>query len=242
MSSPALTLYLVASPSTQCVPAALEELDLNYEFKTLAFDKNEQKSEWFLKINPNGRLPALIDHSKGDFAIWESSAILLYVAQHYDPENKISYDPIKEPKLYSEQLQWLFFAHGGVTPMQGQAGHFMRMAPETIPYAIKRYQDETKRLYSVLEKRLEGRDWLVGSHYSLADIKTFPWIRYAKGVEIDLNDYPNLQKWVERIMARPKTYKGMGVPERRNPDDMAKMTIEQTRALGAALFGFKKVD
>lgn len=243
MSSP-LTLYASPSPAASCVPVALEELDLQYNVKTLNMKEREQKSEWYLKINPNGRLPALIDHSKEDFVVWESSAILLYIAQHYDTEGKISYDPIKEPKLYSEQLQWIFFSHGGLAPMEGQAGHFLRLAPEDIPYAIKRYQDETRRLYSVLEERLKGREWLVGPHYSLADIKAFPWIRTALfSVEIDVGkEYPNLHNWLRRILDRPKTYKGIGVPERTDPDARAKLSKEETRAFGAALFGFKKVD
>ncbi|GJJ11031.1 hypothetical protein Clacol_005262 [Clathrus columnatus] len=222
MSSPQLTLYASPSPAD--------------EVKRLSLKDKEQKSDWYLKLNPNGRLPTLIDHSKEDFVIWESSAILLYIAQHFDTEHKISYDPINEPKLYSEQLQWIFFTHGGIAPI----AHFMRLAPESIPYAIKRFRDESIRLISVLEERLKDREWLVGPHYSLADIKTL--LRGAKLLDVDLNDYPNIQKWLERILARPKTDKGLNVPERVNLDGMVNRPLEEFRAYGTAVFGFKKVE
>ncbi|GJJ11522.1 hypothetical protein Clacol_005755 [Clathrus columnatus] len=220
MSSPRVTLYANVSPAAQCVTVALEELDIPYEIKTLSLIDKEQKSDWYLKINPNGRLPTLIDHSKEDFAVWESSAILLYIAQHFDTEHKISYDPVSEPKLYSEQLQWIFFAHGGIAPMY----------------------DESTRLFSVLEGRLKDREWLVGPHYSLADIKAFLWIHGAKIIGLNLVDYPNLQKWLGRIVSRPKTDKAMGIPERMDVETFVKKPIEETRAIGAALFGFKKVE
>lgn len=194
MSSPQLTLYTIESPAALCVPIVLEELGIPYNLKAPSLIDNEHRSEWYLKICPNGRLPALVDHSKEDFVVWESSAILLYIAQHYDTENILSFDLVKEPKLYSEQLQWIFFCHGGLAPMEGQAIHFLRYAPEDVPYGIKRYHDETKRLFSVLEERMNGREWLVGTRYSLADIKTFPWIYWAKSVDIDLKDYPNLDR------------------------------------------------
>ncbi|GJJ11439.1 hypothetical protein Clacol_005672 [Clathrus columnatus] len=215
---------------------------LEDEVKTLSFQNKEQKSDWYLRLNPNGRVPTLIDHSNNDFSVWESSAILLYIAQHFDPEHKISYDPVSEPKLYSEQLQWLFFAHGGLGPMQGQAVHFTRLAPQEVPYAIKRYRDESIRLTSILEERLKGREWLVGTHYSVADIKTVLWIRVAPVVKVDLNDFPNVKKWLERILSRPKTQKGLTVPEPLDIEFLTNGPIENTRAFGTALFGFKKVE
>ncbi|GJJ11100.1 hypothetical protein Clacol_005331 [Clathrus columnatus] len=233
----------------QSVPVALEELDLASvhrpadEVRTLSLEDREQKSDWYLKINPNGRLPALIDHSKGDFAIWESSAILLYIAQHFDTERKISYDPVSEPKLYSEQLQWLFFVDGGIAPIV----HFMRFAPEEVPYAIKRYRDESIRLISVFEERLKGREWLVGPHFSLADIKSA--LRAAKLLNVDFNDYPNIKKWLEKVFARPKTDKGLNVPSLWDVEayvhtaiNVSKRPLEVSRAIAAASFGFKKVE
>ncbi|GJJ11521.1 hypothetical protein Clacol_005754 [Clathrus columnatus] len=230
MTSPQLTLYSNASPAGYPLCHFVDEA------KTLSLIDKEQKSDWYLKINPNGRLPTLIDHSKGNFAIWESSAILLYIAQHFDTEHKISYDPVSEPKLYSEQLQWIFFAHGGIAP----TNHFMRMAPETLPYAVARFKNELIRLISVLEERLKDREWLVGSRYSLADIKTL--VRLIEAVQLEPNDYPNVQKWIERIEARPQTHKGLGIPERLDVEKYIKKPLEETRAMGAALFNFKNVE
>ncbi|GJJ12661.1 hypothetical protein Clacol_006905 [Clathrus columnatus] len=202
MSKP-ITLYTVGTPNGIPISVALHELGVEYNLRPISFKENEQKSEWFLKINPNGRIPAIVDHKNSDFAVFETSAILLYLGQHYDPEHKLSYDPIKEPNLYSEVVQWLCFAHGGIGPMQGQLHHFKNAAPEKIPYGIKRYFDETKRLYSVIEKRLETSGWLVGGRFTIADIKTFPWINGGHRAEIDMSEFPNIQAWLERIKARP---------------------------------------
>lgn len=146
---------------------------------------NEQKEPWFIDtLNPNGRIPVLVDKTRKSttgadgFSIFESAAILLYLSQHYDKDHKLWFDAETQPEHYSEMLQWIFFAHGGVGPMQGQANHFHRAAPEDIPYGKKRYLDETKRLYEVLNIRLNGRDYLAGPGkgvYSIADINVFPW-------------------------------------------------------------------
>jgi len=242
MSKPTLTLYTFASPHGKSVSVALEELDLTYDVKVLNFQEKEQKSDWYLKINPNGRSPALVDHSNGDYAVFESSAILLYLAQRFDHEHKISYDPIKEFNLYNEDIQWLFFAHGGIGPIQGQASHFLKFCPEDILYAQLRFVDEVKRLYSVVEKRLEGREWLVGSHYGLADIKSFVWLMGGPFVEVDLEPYPNVRAWLQRIKDRPKTYKGLGVPSRGSIEEQMKVGREVYQAMGKEFFGFKKVS
>ncbi|KII90912.1 hypothetical protein PLICRDRAFT_63674, partial [Plicaturopsis crispa FD-325 SS-3] len=161
------------------------------------FSTNEQKEPWFLAINPNGRIPALIDHSRGVFAVFETAAILLYLAQHYDTERKfywIADGP--DADKWSEMLQWIFFAHGGVGPMQGQANHFRHSAPEKIPYGEKRYTDETKRLHGVLELRLAAvpREWLVGGKYSVTDINVFPWVRIHTYARIEtLDEWPNVK-------------------------------------------------
>ncbi|KIJ57345.1 hypothetical protein M422DRAFT_238939 [Sphaerobolus stellatus SS14] len=240
MSKP-ITLYTLGTPNGFPISVALEELGVPYETRIISFKENEQKTEWFLKINPNGRIPAIVDHNNRDFAVFETSAILLYLAQHYDKGRKISYDPVKEPNLHSEELQWLFFTHGGLGPMQGQATHFLRYAPEKIPYAINRYIEESKRLFSVVEKRLEGRQWLVGDHYGLADIKAMPWVSIGSWTGVDLEPFPNIQGWVERCNARPATFAGMGVPSRWNLEEMkakADTISEDTRKM----FGFKKAD
>ncbi|KAG8916854.1 glutathione S- transferase, nitrogen catabolite repression regulator, partial [Tulasnella sp. 408] len=179
-----IKLYTAGTPNGYKASIFLEELKaaypgFTYEFQALSFTTNEQKEPWFLKINPNGRIPAMSDPNRGDFNVFESAALILYLIQHYDKEYKLSFDPVNEPDAYSEALQWTFFIHGGIGPMQGQSNHFFRYAPEKIPYAIKRYNDETRRLYSVLESRLSnGREYLAGAgkgKFSFADVNGFPW-------------------------------------------------------------------
>ncbi|KAG8743659.1 glutathione S- transferase, nitrogen catabolite repression regulator [Ceratobasidium sp. 414] len=227
MSTPnTLLLYTVGTPNGHKPSILLEELKdayngFSYDFQKISFQANEQKEPWFLKINPNGRIPALVDHSRGDFKVFESAAILLYLAQHYDKENKFSYDPVKDTDLYSEQLQWIFFTHGGIGPMQGQASHFYRYAPEKIPYGINRYITETKRLYSVLNDRLADREYLVGpglGKYGLADINVFPWVRSCRWAGVDsLEAFPNVEAWLKRIAERPQVKKGLDIPEPQGP-------------------------
>jgi glutathione S-transferase len=162
-----------------------------------------------LKINPNGRIPAIVDHSNGDFAVFESGAILLYLVQNYDPEHKLW---PKDPKLQSEVVQWLMFQMGGVGPMQGQANHFVCYAPEKVEYGITRYTNETKRLYSVLESRLQGRQYLVGDQLTIADIATVPWVSESFAIGINLSDYPNVNNWFNTIENVPEVIKGYNVP------------------------------
>ncbi|KIJ57350.1 hypothetical protein M422DRAFT_23388 [Sphaerobolus stellatus SS14] len=205
-----ITLYTAGTPNGYCIPILLEELGISYETRAISFKDKEQKSEWYLKINPNGRIPAIVDHTRDDFAVFETSAILLYLSQHFDKEHKIWYNPMTEPNLHSEELQWIFFTHGGIGPI----AHFLRDTPEEIPYAINRYTEESKRLFSIIEKRLEGREWLVGDRYSLADIKAMSIIGFRVGLEI--KEFPNVKAWIDRCNARPATYAGMGVPTRWN--------------------------
>ncbi|KAF8713389.1 Glutathione S-transferase, C-terminal domain, partial [Rhizoctonia solani] len=223
------------------VSILLEELKdaygLEYAFRNIDIRNNEQKEPWFLKINPNGRIPALVDPSRDGFIVFESAAIVLYLAQASIAFKVItsSYDPITEPDSYSEQLQWIFFTHGGIGPMQGQAGHFYRFAPEQIPYALDRYVNEVKRLYSVLNERLSGREYLVGpgkGRYGLADINAFPWVRAHRwaGVE-NLNDYPHIQAWLDRIYERPQAKRGLDVPD----PTRANMTKEEEEKLIASV-------
>jgi len=218
-----IKLYTAATPNGYKVSIILEELKaaygVEYEFQTLSFAKNEQKEPWFLKINPNGRIPAITDPNRGNFNVFETAAVILYLVQHYDKEFKFWFNPVDDSDNYSEALQWIFFIHGGIGPMQGQANHFFRYAPEKIPYAINRYVQETRRLYSVLEDRLKDRDFLAGpgrGKFSIADINGFPWVRgHAwSGVENFDQDFPNVAAWLERINARPAVYEALGVPTR----------------------------
>jgi len=224
-TTPTIQLYTAATPNGYKASITLEELKaaygLQYNVNALSFAKNEQKERWFLEINPNGRIPAIVDETRDNFKVFESAALMLYLVQHYDPKLKISFDPVKDPKNYSEALQWIFFVHGGVGPMLGQAGHFLRAAPEKIPYGIGRYVNEAKRLFSVLELRLKSRDYLVGDgtgKYSIADINAFPWVRIHAALGIDdefvAKEYPGINAWLARIEARPAVYEGLGVPTR----------------------------
>jgi len=212
MSKPIL-LYTFPTPNGVKVSTFLEELktvypSVQYDVESINIMKNTQKEPWFIKLNPNGRIPVIVDRARDNFPVFETAAILLYLQQHYDPDNKFGWDPKASPNEYSEALQWMFFAHGGVGPMQGQLNHFNKFAPEDIPYAKKRYLDETKRLYGVLEIRLsQDRDWLVGSgrgKYSIADINVAGWVRIHafSGIET-LDEWPHVKKWLEAIHARP---------------------------------------
>ncbi|KAF8987515.1 glutathione S-transferase [Cyathus striatus] len=218
MSKP-LTLYTFPTPNGAQPAVLLEELkkadpSLDYSVQRVEFGKGMQKEPWFLKLNPNGRIPVLVDNSRGNFTIFETAAILLYLAQHYDKNHQFWFDPATDPDNYSVMLQWIFFTHGGVGPMGGQAHHFMNVAPD-IPYAKTRYLDETKRLWGILEGRLEGREWLAGSgkgKFSLADIKTIPWLIGHKLIGIEtLDEWPNVKAWVQRAETREGFKAGLQV-------------------------------
>ncbi|KAL1923866.1 uncharacterized protein VTP21DRAFT_6901 [Calcarisporiella thermophila] len=212
MSAPNLTLYTAATPNGFKPSITLEELGLPYNVKAISLSQNEQKSEWFTKINPNGRIPALTDHSRGEFNVFESGAIMIYLCEHYDPSGKLY---PKDPNARSEVLQWLMFQMGGVGPMQGQANHFFKFAPEKIEYGIKRYQNETRRLYEVIEKQLsQGREWLAGGQYSLADIANFTWVRSHDFAGVSIDDLPNIKNWLARIESRPAVQKGLKILDR----------------------------
>jgi len=205
-----ITLFTAGTPNGTKISIALEELGLKYDVKAIDLGKNEQKEEWFLKINPNGRIPAITDHKRGNFNVFESGAILLYLVEHYDLEGKLF---PKDSNARSEVVQWLMFQVSGVGPMQGQAHHFYRFAPEKVEYGIKRYQDETKRLYSVLEDQLKKTgNFLAANQFTIADIATFTWVRFHFWAGVSLQTFPHVQKWVETIEARPTVKKGLDVP------------------------------
>ena len=159
-----------------------------------------QKKPDYVKLNPNGRIPTLVD---GDLVVFESGAILLYLA-----EKTGKFLP-KEPKARYNAIQWLMFQMGGVGPMFGQLGHFMHAA-ENIPYAIKRYRDEMDRLYTVVENSLNEEGYIAGD-YSIADISLFPWMRKPSFYETSFEKYPKVEKWIDRIAERPAVLKAMSV-------------------------------
>jgi len=167
-------------------------------------------------MNPNGRIPVLVDRARGGFTVFETAAILLYLEQHYDKELVFSFDPVKQSNDHSEMLQWIFWTHGGLGPMQGQANHFHSFAPVDVPYAKKRYLDETERLYGVLEIRLADREYLVGPGkgvYTIADMNAQPWIAGHEHAGIEtLDRWPHMKRWFERIAGRPEVQAGFSVP------------------------------
>ncbi|WWC71822.1 uncharacterized protein I206_105781 [Kwoniella pini CBS 10737] len=241
-----LHLYTVGTPNGIKASILLEELhkeypenkQLIYDFIPIRFSEKDQKKPEFLKINPNGRIPALIDDNFKGHNIWESASILIWLIDQYDKDFKFTF---QDPKLKSDIFSWIFFAHGGVGPMQGQANHFFRYAPEKIEYGINRYQEETSRLYSVLEDQLkkpESKGWLVGGKYTVADINVFPWVRSYAWAGIDITPFPNVKKWLDTIEARPAVYAGLGVPTRTKK--LTKEEEDQKAAEARKAFGWGK--
>ncbi|MBV7568121.1 glutathione S-transferase family protein [Pseudomonas sp. PDM27] len=202
-----IDLYTAATPNGHKVSIVLEELGLPYRVHALSFDKKEQKSADFLKINPNGRIPAIVDRANGDFAVFESGAILIYLAEQ---TGKLMPG---DPKGRSLVLQWLMFQMGGIGPMQGQANVFFRYFPEKLQGAIDRYQHETRRLYEVLDTRLQSVEFLA-DEYSIADIATFPWVRGYEWSGVSVEGLTALQRWMATLEARPAVQRGLQVPQR----------------------------
>jgi GST-like protein len=181
----------------------------------LSFDKKEQKAPAFLKINPNGRIPAIVDRANGDFAVFESGAILIYLAEL---SGKLL---PKDPKGRSVEIQWLMFQMGGIGPMQGQANVFFRYFPEKLQGAIDRYQHETRRLYEVLNTRLETVEFLA-DEYSIADIATYPWVRGHEWSGVSVEGLPGLQRWMAAMEARPAVQRGLQIPPRTDDANVVK--------------------
>jgi GSH-dependent disulfide-bond oxidoreductase len=207
MENRMIDLYTAATPNGHKVSIALEELGLPYQVHALRFDKQEQKAPAFLKINPNGRIPAIVDRDNGDFAVFESGAILLYLAERTGQLLPT------DAKGRSQVVQWLMFQMGGVGPMQGQANVFFRYFPEKLQGAIDRYQHETRRLYEVLDARLSEVDYLAGD-YSIADIATFPWVRVHEWAGVSVDGLTHLQRWMSALNERPAVQRGLLVPRR----------------------------
>jgi GST-like protein len=220
-----IDLYTAPTPNGFKASIALEELEIPYETHAIDLASGEQKSEAFLAINPNGRIPAIVDRAADDFAVFESGAILVYLAE------KAGRLLPEDPKGRSRVLQWLMFQMGGVGPMQGQAHVFVRYAPEKIPFAIERYQRETRRLYEVLDRRLGQADYLAGE-YSIADIATWPWVRVHAWAGVEIDGLDHLARWLEAVGQRPAVERGCKVPvDLRVDEDRASKTIEGARKM-----------
>jgi len=224
-----IDLYSAATPNGHKISIALEELALPYTLHVLDLSTNEQKQPWFLKINPNGRIPAIIDRDEDDFAVFESGAILIYLAE------KTGRLMPPDKKGRSRVLQWLMFQMGGIGPMMGQANIFYRYFPQKIQPAIDRYQGETKRLFRVLNGHLKDYEYLAGD-YSIADIANWAWVRTHHWSGVSVDDLPHLHRWIETIRARSAVQRGIERP-RSSMDDgtlseaEAQRLAEQTRKM-----------
>lgn len=199
------TLYTAATPNGQKISIALEELGATYDVRVIDIAAGEQREPWFLDINPNGRIPALIDHDE-DFTIFDSGAILLYLAEKH---GALMPDDAKGRSMVT---QWLMFQMSGVGPMMGQANVFYRYLPEKIPVAINRFQSESRRLMTVLDAQLADRAYLAGE-YSIADVATWTWVRLHFWSGVDIADLVHLQRWLKAIADRPAVQRGANVPQ-----------------------------
>ncbi|MGH8707970.1 MAG: glutathione S-transferase family protein [Burkholderiales bacterium] len=202
-----IDLYTWSTPNGRKVSIMLEECALPYRVHPINIGKGEQFTPEFLALNPNNRIPAIVDPDGPDgrpLPLFESGAILIYLA-----EKTGKFMP-RAPRARLICLQWLMFQMGGVGPMFGQAHHFIRNK-EQVPYGIKRYTEETRRLYGVLQKRLSAAEHLA-DEYSIADIATFPWVARFEWHKVDLADFPAVQRWFDKLAARPAVQKGMAVP------------------------------
>jgi glutathione S-transferase len=200
-----IELYTWTTPNGRKVSIALEEMGLDYTVHPVPLRTGIQKSPAFLAINPNGRIPAIVDVDADRFAVFESGAILIYLAE------KSGLFLPTQTRARSVTLQWLMWQMGGLGPMQGQANVFTRYFPETLPSVIKRYQDETRRLMSVMDARLAQAPYLAGD-YSIADMACWPWVAQHDWSGVSIDDLPNLQRWFAAVGARPAVRRGADVP------------------------------
>tara|TARA_R110001583_G_scaffold165275_1_gene317766 strand:- start:5821 stop:6546 length:726 start_codon:yes stop_codon:yes gene_type:complete len=210
VSTPDIHLYTAATMNGYKPVIFLEEAGVPYELTFIDFAKKEQKAPDYLKLNPNGRIPTIIDRSNGNFAVFESGAILWYLAEKYG-----RFLPA-DANARSEVLQWLMFQMAGVGPMMGQAMYFQHIAAPNgriEPFSIKRYVDESRRLLEVLNTRLNGREWLAGDQYSIADMATYPWARAYTWAKVDIDGLNHLQAWFERLDSRPMIRKALTIPK-----------------------------
>jgi len=205
-----IDLYTWSTPNGRKASVMLEELGLPYTVHPVDIGKGEQFDPAFLKIAPNNRIPAIVDPDGPGgkpLPLFESGAILIYLAE----KTKSPLLP-SDPRARIITLQWLMWQMGGVGPMFGQAHHFVRFAKEDVPYGKRRYLDETRRLYGVMNRRLGEAAYLAGETYTIADIATFPWVARHEWHLVDLNEFPNVKRWFGAIGQRPAVKKGMAVP------------------------------
>jgi GST-like protein len=207
---PDIHLYTASTMNGWKPTIFLEEAGVDYELTPISFAKQEQKADWYVKLNPNGRIPTIVDRGNDDFVVFESGAILWYLAEKYGVFLSSA------PKLRSETLQWLMFQKAGIGPMMGQAMYFQRIAAPNgheEPFSIERYVDETRRLLEVLNTRLDGREFLVGDAYSIADMATYPWARAYPWAKVSIDGLDHLKAWFDRMDARAATQRALQKPK-----------------------------
>jgi len=217
-----IDLYTSTTPNGWKISITLEELGMDYTAHHIRLDQGDQKTGEYLSINPNGRIPTIVDRNNDDFAVFESGAIMIYLAEKAD---------LLLPATGKERslvIQWLMFQMAGIGPMMGQANVFYRYAPEKIPYAIDRYQREVLRLFAVLDQRLADNEYLAGN-YSIADIANWAWVRGYEWSGVTLDGLKNLQRWHDVIKNRPAVERGMQIPPRIESKDRERETIEAAR-------------
>lgn len=200
-----IDLYTSPTPNGWKASVALEELGLPYTVHRIDLALGEQRAPDYLRLNPNGRIPTIVDRGNGDFAVFESGAILMYLAE------KTGRLMPADPKGRSLVVQWLMFQMGGIGPMMGQANVFFRYFPEKIQPAIDRYQHESRRLFEVLDRRLGESEWLAGD-YSIADIANWCWVRTYKWSGVDIGGLAHLRRWLDAMKERPACRRGVEVP------------------------------
>ncbi|MBU6445138.1 MAG: glutathione S-transferase N-terminal domain-containing protein [Alphaproteobacteria bacterium] len=224
-----IDLYTSATPNGWKASVTLEELEVPYEVHPIQLSKGEQKQPWFLKINPNGRIPAIVDRDEDNLAVFESGAIMIYLAE------KTGRLLPSARRLRAPVLSWLMFQMGGVGPMMGQANVFYRYWPEKYQPAIDRYQNETRRLFEVLNTQLADHEYLAGD-YSIADIANWCWVRTHPWSGVSVEGLEHLQRWLDAIGSRPGVQKGVKVPEdlelmRKGDGEAAKKFVESAQTI-----------
>lgn len=200
-----IDLYTASTPNGHKASVTLEELGIPYTVHAVNLGENEQKREWFLKLNPNGRIPVIVDHTADDLVVFETGAIMIYLAE------KAGRLIPSDPKGRTQVIQWVMFQMGGIGPMMGQANVFFRYFPEKLQPAIDRYQNECRRLFEVLDRRLGESVWLA-DEYSIADIANWCWVRTYKWSGVSLDGLTNVRRWLDAMKERPACRKGVEVP------------------------------
>ncbi|KAI0124300.1 glutathione S-transferase [Xylariales sp. AK1849] len=221
--------YTAQTPNGIKISILLEELGLKYETTAIDLGKNIQKEQWFLDINPNGRIPALTDTFEDGKSInlFESGSIMQYLVERYDKDHKVSYP--YGSREYWDVNSWLFWQMGGLGPMQGQLNHFNRYAPEKIQYGIDRYKNEVRRLYRTMDTALKASSsgYLVGDKCTIADMSCWGWVAAAAWAGVNVDEFPALKEWRDKLLQRPGVEKGRHVPSPHRMLEQSKLSEEE---------------